>query len=208
MNDLNHRRAEGVAEYISSKFGSSDVILLQEWWFDERFDGVFDSIVGDDFERVAERRPGDERDGGMCCLVRRGGKLELVKSDRVLTGPQRIAQIVHCRERCPTKEGGGRDVFIANSHLSFPGHEDPAVNSERQAREAEIILDALSKASSEWVETMGNSRSECLQVVILVLRLHTCMLKSSLLTAHITVSFKAHQTSEMRMQTAMTWFQV
>jgi hypothetical protein len=37
---------------------TSDIILLQEWWFDEKFTDVFDSFLGDDFDRVAERRPG------------------------------------------------------------------------------------------------------------------------------------------------------
>ena len=90
------------------------------------------------------------RDDGMCGLVRKKGKLklELVKSEKVLTGPQRIGQIVQCRERCP--EGEGRNVFIANTHLSFPGHKDADVHDQRQANEAGIILDALSKASTEW----------------------------------------------------------
>jgi len=187
MNALNHReseredwwlpRAEGVAEYISKKFSSSDVILLQEWWFDERFNTVFDSVMGEEFERIAERRPGgggdDEggtipmRDDGMCCLVRKKGKLELVKSDKILTGPQRIAQIIQCRERC-SDTGEGRNVFIANSHLSFPGDQDPLINNQRQANEAGLILDALTKASTEWNDKTSSSShpgNECLEVV-------------------------------------------
>lgn len=150
MNAMNHRessreewwrpRAEGVATYISTKFASSDVILLQEWWFDEKFTSVFDSVIGENFYRIAERRPSGEegkmRDDGMCCLVRKSGNLELVKSEKVSTGPQRIAQIIQCKERCSS--GEGRSVFIANSHLSFPGDADPAINSLKQAKEASI----------------------------------------------------------------------
>lgn len=187
MNDLNHReseredwwrpRAEGVADYISQKFSNSDVILLQEWWFDERFNTVFDSVMGDEFERVTERRPGPAGDGneagmtttmradGMCCLVRKKGKLELVKSEKVLTGPQRIAQIIQCRERRSDGEEG-RNVLIANSHLSFPGNQDPIINNQRQANEAGIILDAISKASAEWGrDTKSFPENECLEVV-------------------------------------------
>ena len=139
---------------------SSDVILLQEWWFDENFSSVFDSITGDQFDRVSERRPdgisnnvytwlkqdysdGPLRDDGMCCLVNKKGKLDLVKSEKVLTGPQRIAQIVQCKEKCDNK----RDVFIANTHLSFPRDEDSRSNDRRQAYEANLIQRALSKAS-------------------------------------------------------------
>ncbi|KAL9189668.1 hypothetical protein ACHAXT_009343 [Thalassiosira profunda] len=155
-------RAEGVADYISRKFASSDVVLLQEWWFDEQFTSVFNAELGDAFEMVAERRPGTDgkmRDDGMCCLINKGGQLELVKSGNVLTGPQRIAQIVQCREKC-SSGGGGRDVFIANSHLSYPGDEDPVVNDQRQAAEASIILDALSKASSTWDTSHHEERLE------------------------------------------------
>jgi hypothetical protein len=95
MNALHHReseheawwrpREEGVAAYIATRLASSDVVLLQEWWCNARFEAVFDAATGDAFERVAERRPGGgeaggERCGGMCCLVRRAGALELVAS--------------------------------------------------------------------------------------------------------------------------------
>jgi len=156
-------RAEGVAQYIAEKFASSDVILLQEWWFDESFTRIFDEAISNTFERVAERRPGSvaghDRVDGMCCLVKKNGLLELVKSDKVLTGPQRIAQIIQCRER-----KGGRHVFIANSHLSFPGNKDPTINTERQKKEAGIILDALDRARNDW-ETTSSSSESCLEIV-------------------------------------------
>ncbi|KAL7471704.1 hypothetical protein ACHAXS_012005 [Conticribra weissflogii] len=153
-------RAEAVATYISENLASSDVILLQEWWFDDQFSSIFDSITGHLFDRVAERRPGGVlygeefscfaksdpdrplREDGMCCLVNRNGKLDLVKSETVLTGPQRIAQIVQCKE----KGEDGRDVFLANTHLSFPHDEDSRRNDRRQAFEITLIQRALSKA--------------------------------------------------------------
>lgn len=162
-------RAEGVAQYIAEKFASSDVILLQEWWFDDSFTRIFDAAISDSFERVTERRPGSvagqDRDDGMCCLVRKNGLLELIKSDKVLTGPQRIAQIIQCRERLPNSGAGGRQVFIANSHLSFPGDKDHTINSERQAKEAGIILDALTKARNDWDSTSSSSSESCLEII-------------------------------------------
>jgi endonuclease/exonuclease/phosphatase family metal-dependent hydrolase len=139
---------------------SSDVILLQEWWFDEKFTEVFDGILGGQFDRVAERRPGSInnsvytylqqshdlniiRDDGMACLVNKKGKLKLVSSSKVLTGPERIAQIIHCKERDDTSSG--RDV--ANTHLSFPKDEDQNKNDRRQAYEINLIQRALSKMS-------------------------------------------------------------
>ena len=192
--DVNHRReseredwwkprAEGVANYISQKFSSSDIILLQEWWFDEQFTKVFTEVLGDSFERVAERRPGGEagkmRADGLCCLIRKNGKLELIKSDKVLTGPQRIAQIIQCRERCSDPGQEGRNVFIANSHLSYPGHEDPVVNDQRQAKEASIILEGLTKASTEW-DANDYPGNEYLEIVTGDFNSNSCGLAASL----------------------------
>ena len=198
MNAMNHReseredwwrpRAEKVADYISQKFSNSDVILLQEWWFDEKFNRVFDEVMGDSFERVAERRPsaieGTMRDDGMCCLVRKKGKLVLIKSEKVLTGPCRIAQIVQCRERCSSIDGEGRNVFIANSHLSFPGDEDQDINNQKQANEAGIILEALAKASSTWDATNTSQKSESLQVVCGDFNSNSCGLAASLVESY------------------------
>lgn len=149
-------RAEGVARYITEELASSDVILLQEWWFDEQFESLFDSIAGQAFDRVSERRPGGDppngamRDDGMCVLIRKGGRLKLIDSSVVITGPQRIAQIVRCEERTSGDDdgggGGGREVLIANAHLSFPGHDDMRINERRQTREINVVARALNKA--------------------------------------------------------------
>jgi hypothetical protein len=176
MTDQNHRESEredwwrpralGVADYISKRLDTSDVVLLQEWWFDYEFASIFDHAMGDHFVRVAERRPGPGRHDGMCCLIRKTGRLEFVKSKVVITGPQRIAQIVHCRERRLSNYDHDhmhhppRDVYIANAHLSYPGDADPTVNEMRQANEATIILDALTNARYEWVDGIEGKGKE------------------------------------------------
>jgi len=148
-------------------------------WFDEKFISIFNSKIGDTFEIISERRPAGERgkmrDDGMCCLIRKDGQLELVKSDKVLTGTQRIAQIVQCREKC---KDGSRDVFISNSHLSYPGHEDQDINNKRQEKEAGIILDALKRASSEWKS--AKSKEESLEIVCGDFNSNSCGLAAKL----------------------------
>ena len=179
-------RAKGVANYISKKFSLSDVILLQEWWFDDKFSAVFDLAWGGAFERCTERRPsggGDDgvvgqtmRDDGMCCLVRKKGNLELIKSSKIVTGPQRIAQIIQCKER--GSFGEGRHVFIANSHLSFPGDIDPRVNDLRQANEVRLILEALIKAGNQC-DTLS-PENERLEVICGDFNSNSCGIAASL----------------------------
>ena len=100
--------------------------------------------------RVSERRPGGEkeknyREDGMAVLVNKKGKLKLVKSEMVRTGPQRIAQIVHCEERINHNRKNQRLVLIANAHLSFPGGPCSVKNSRKQAYEAVTVARALEK---------------------------------------------------------------
>merc|ERR1719343_450896 len=178
-------RAQQIAEYITHELGkTSDVVLLQEFWFDDDFVSLFDDITSDIFDRVAERRPGymisldgsvrrdKPREDGMAVLVnkkRSGLKLKILNSDQVLTGPQRIAQLVTCQDEFE------RYVTIANTHLSFPSHADCIVNQERQRNEMMTIVQALTNkhANSEQprLEIIGgdfnsNSRSlaaQCLE---------------------------------------------
>lgn len=133
-------RAEGLARYVADELAASDVVLLQEWWFSPEFEELFDRHTAHIFERAAERRPG--REDGMALLINKRGKLELLESSPVLTGPQRIAQIVQCRER---GSDGRRRVTIANAHLSFPGGPDPVANVRKQAMEVQIAARALEK---------------------------------------------------------------
>merc|ERR1719343_166635 len=164
-------RAQQIAEYITHELGkTSDVVLLQEFWFDDDFVSLFDDITSDIFDRVAERRPGymisldgsvrrdKPREDGMAVLVnkkRSGLKLKILNSDQVLTGPQRIAQLVTCQDEFE------RYVTI--------------VNQERQRNEMMTIVQALTNkhANSEQprLEIIGgdfnsNSRSlaaQCLE---------------------------------------------
>mmetsp|Transcript_15301 Transcript_15301/g.44432 ORF Transcript_15301/g.44432 Transcript_15301/m.44432 type:complete len:457 (-) Transcript_15301:234-1604(-) len=133
-------RAEGLARYVADELAASDVVLLQEWWFSPEFEELFDRHTAHIFDRAAERRP--SREDGMAVLINKRGKLELLESSPVLTGPQRIAQIAQCQER---GSGGRRRVTIANAHLSFPGGADPVANVRKQAMEVQLAARALDK---------------------------------------------------------------
>ena len=141
---------------------------------------MFDCILGDQFDRVAERRPGPiensiyrylqqnhdhtiKRDDGCACLVNKRGKLDLIRSSKVQTGPERIAQIVHCKEKDGTD--AGRDVYIANTHLSFPKDEDQIKNDRRQAYEINLIQRALCKMSGSKQKGRDEVDKEVLEII-------------------------------------------
>lgn len=147
-------RAEYLAQYVSTEFQHSEVVLLQEWWFHDEFEQVFDYHVSPYFHRVAERRP--NRDDGMAVLIRKHGELELVESQPVLTDHERIAQLVYCRH----VHDHDRQVAIANVHLSFPYSPHSILNQRRQARQVQKVTCALQQQHS--VSTTAESRLEIL----------------------------------------------
>ncbi len=141
-------RAEFLAEYISSKaMSNSDVILLQEWWFSTQFEQILDYHTGRKFQRIAERRPGHDREDGMAVLVKRDGELEFVDSQPLLTDTNRIAQLVNCRHK-----DDGRPVAIANVHLPFPSSPDSIINERRQACQVQKVVRALSRQGQIQME--------------------------------------------------------
>ena len=110
--------------------------------------------------------------------------MEPLASTSIVTAETRICQLVHCRER-NDPGGKGRDVYIANSHLSFPGHDDPLINEERQAKEVDIILDALSSASSHFTTTSNNNKlNESLQIIAGDFNSNSQALAASLCESH------------------------
>ena len=75
----------------------------------------------------------------MAVLVKKDGELEFVDSQPLLTGPNRIAQLVNCRHK-----DDGRPVAIANVHLPFPSSPDSIINERRQACQVQKVVRALS----------------------------------------------------------------
>lgn len=133
-------RAEFVAQYVAEELRKSDVILLQEWWLRPEFEQIFDYHTSPYFMRVAERRP--DREDGMAVLIKREGSLELLESLPIITAPQRIAQLVHCRDK------ENRYFGIANVHLSFPSSSDMLVNERRQTNEVKQAVRGFARLSS------------------------------------------------------------
>jgi len=134
-------RAVEICRFITTELTNSDVILLQEYWLGEEFEKLFDSMTSHLFHRVSERRPKDShlmRDDGMAVLVNKRGRLTLMQSKSIRTGPQRISQFVQCREK-----DTGRIVHVINAHLSFPGSSNIIKDERRQAMEVLLSVRAL-----------------------------------------------------------------
>lgn len=117
---------------------------------------------------VSEQRPGPVagtlREDGMAVLVKKkskGGKLELLGSTKIQTGPQRIAQVVTCQER----SHGKRFVVLGNAHLSFPGGPDPVANERRQAFEAHLLARALSNTGRQLSSSTTTTEGGHLQIL-------------------------------------------
>ncbi|KAL3771601.1 hypothetical protein ACHAWO_012334 [Cyclotella atomus] len=124
--DLWQPRMEGVAGYIADTFSKSNVIMLQEWWFDDSFAAIFDKATGHLlFHRITERRPGaidgQIRDDGLCCLIPKSCKLEPAGQQ----GTDHLGALSTAAASAATKSPNSRESlqiicgdFNSNSHGS------------------------------------------------------------------------------------------
>lgn len=114
----------------------------------------------------------------MAVLVKKktkGGKLELLGSTKIQTGPQRIAQVARCQERT----NGKRLVLLGNAHLSFPGGPDPVANARRQAYEVHLLARTLSQAGRRL--SSAHAKGGHLQILAGDFNSNSCALASTVL---------------------------
>ena len=90
---------------------------------------------------VMKDRPGED---GVAVLVnkKRSLRLKIVHSNQILTGPQRIVQLVTCQDEF------NRCINIVDTRLSFPSHSRLVINEEKQLHEIMKITQALTNADT------------------------------------------------------------
>lgn len=138
--DLWRQRAVETVNFIKREMSSSDVICLQEFWFDPGYEAIFRSALGADYNFHTLQRTGSKADG-VAVLLRRG-KFEVRSSHGLSLSSvgDRVALVMHLRivrpEGDPTVIGGvegtaavgegvtveGEDLLLVNTHLAFPHH--------------------------------------------------------------------------------------
>ena len=102
---------------------------------------------------------------GVAALVnkKRSFRLKIVHSNQILTGPQRIAQLVTCQDEL------NRCINVANAHLTFPSYSDLIINEEKKLHEIMKITQALTNADAyeqhqqPRLETIGGDFNSDLQ---------------------------------------------
>ena len=163
-------RCTALANHIMTdeSLKTSDVVLLQEWWFHPKFVQLFTNRIQSQFDIYTEYRP--TREDGMAILVNKHGSLQAIQSHVIPTGPTRIGQLLECIEKQhPTTKR--RRVHVANVHFSFPSHDDTRINERRQAYEMHLVMRAMQRLCKEEVlEIVGgdfNSNSQGLAAQIL-----------------------------------------
>lgn len=120
-------------DFIRREMSSSDVICLQEFWFDPAYETIFRSALSDDYEFHTVKRTGGKSDG-VAVLLRRG-KWDVRSSLGLSLSPvgDRVALVMHLR----SQDGGsgvaaGEDIILVNTHLAFPHNALDRVNQMSQ----------------------------------------------------------------------------
>ncbi|CAM9517484.1 unnamed protein product [Sphacelaria rigidula] len=144
---------------------SSDVICLQEFWFEPTYEAIFRSALGDDYNFHTLQRTGSKADG-VAVLLRRG-KFEVRASHGLSLSSvgDRVALVMHLRTANPGPEhsmgesglaapgtsvwgGGGAgfegdDLVLVNTHLAFPHGAMDRVNQMSQIRTVTDAVEGL-----------------------------------------------------------------
>lgn len=149
---------------------SSDIICLQEFWFDQAYEAIFRAALGDDYNFHTLQRTGS-KDDGVAVLLRRG-KWEVRSSSGLSLSPvgDRVALVMHLRTvqsksenslggvskhagtpagaggdgtRGGAAQHGGEDVILVNTHLAFPHHAHDRVNQVWQIRTVTEAVECL-----------------------------------------------------------------
>lgn len=121
---------------------SSDIICLQEFWFDPSYETIFRSALGDEYDFHTLKRTGGKSDG-VAVLLRRG-KWHMRSSMGMSLSPvgDRVALVMHLR----SQDGGGassgveEDMILVNTHLAFPHTTFDRAN---QLSQIEMVTDSV-----------------------------------------------------------------
>ena len=156
-------RCTALAHHIGTDevLKTSDIVLLQEWWFHPKFVSLFTNLLQHQFDIYTEYRHYPTREDGMAILVNKHGSLQAIQSHVIPTGPTRIGQLLECIEK-ESNTQKRRKVHVANVHLSFPSHSDARINERRQAYEMHLIVRAMKQCLSP---TSTSEEEDVLEII-------------------------------------------
>lgn len=126
---------------------SSDIICLQEFWFDPAYETIFRAALGDEYNFHTMQRTGGKMDG-VAILLRRG-KWEVRSSLGLSLSPMgdRVALVMHLRanagETGSVGDGIREDMLLVNTHLAFPHHAMDRANQMSQIKTVTGAVEGL-----------------------------------------------------------------
>lgn len=137
--------------FIRQEMLSSDIICLQEFWFDPAYEAIFRAALDDEYEFHTLRRTGSKADG-VAVLLRRG-RWQVLSSLGLSLSPvgDRVALVMHLRSH--TKDGAAgkqdaplevcEDMVLVNTHLAFPHHAIDRANQMSQIKSVTAAVERL-----------------------------------------------------------------
>ncbi|CAM9309570.1 unnamed protein product, partial [Discosporangium mesarthrocarpum] len=97
FDDLWRERAEDTVAFMQENMSSSDIICLQEFWFDPRYEGLFRRGLEKEYDFHMVRRTGGKSDG--VAVLLRKGCWEVVGQEQISLSNigDRVALLLHLR---------------------------------------------------------------------------------------------------------------
>mmetsp|Transcript_12581 Transcript_12581/g.16360 ORF Transcript_12581/g.16360 Transcript_12581/m.16360 type:complete len:436 (+) Transcript_12581:127-1434(+) len=109
-------RASKLANFLVTSLEDSDIICLQEYWFEPGFQKIFQRALSRRYHFFGACRTGNKSDGLLMLLDKRRYKVAESRACALSEVGQRIALMLHIQK----VEGQDPGFLLANTHLSFP----------------------------------------------------------------------------------------
>jgi len=112
-------RVINTLDFIEKDLVTSDIICLQEYWFEPVYQKLFHERFGSDFEFLTKKRPGEKTDG-LAILVRKDSLKHMGSQGIPLSSMgDRVGLLSHLKYGRKAQHS----LLLANCHLTFPHNQ-------------------------------------------------------------------------------------
>lgn len=137
----NQRAADTITFFEEELLPSSSILALQEFWLNEEYASKFsDCLTQEGYDLKTLKRSGSKMDA--VAIAIRKADFEIMGSEDVYlcSVGDRVALLLWLRHR-----RSGKNIIIANTHLSFPHNVFDRMNQMRQMRKLTDAIDRYCK---------------------------------------------------------------
>lgn len=143
------RARETLAFFQENILSSSSIVALQEFWLETEYSQSFERIFEETGYELKKLRRSSSRNDAVALAIKKEFFTIMGGQDIVLCQiGHRVALLLWIRHKFT-----GKDILIANTHLSFPHSAMERINQMRQMRKLTSVIDSFAMNNQIWGAT-------------------------------------------------------